>query len=140
MSSPSDSPSSASVSSPPPKSCRGHHLICELYGADGLTDRDHVGAALRRAARQCRATVLDTRLHPFADTGGLTGVVLLAESHVTIHTWPEHDYAAVDLFMCGDCDPTDGLPVLEEAFAPDVMQHTTVERGRPSGPSSAVDV
>jgi S-adenosylmethionine decarboxylase len=116
---------------PPPPSCRGRHLICELYGAQRLHDREHVGRTLRRAAEACGATVLETRLHPFDDHGGITGVVLLAESHVTIHTWPEHAYAAVDLFMCGDCDPADGVPVLEDAFKPDTTQRATFDRGRP---------
>lgn len=127
---PESSSSAASITAP--STCQGHHLICELYGAERLTDREHVGTALRRVARQCGATVLDTRLHPFADSGGITGVVLLAESHITIHTWPEHDYAAVDVFLCGDCDPTDGLPALKEAFAPDTVQQDTLERGRKS--------
>jgi S-adenosylmethionine decarboxylase len=125
---------SASPESPPdaaPASCQGRHLICELYGASRLDDSEHVADVLRRAARACGATVLDTRLHPFQEHGGVTGVVLLAESHVTIHTWPEHAYAAVDLFMCGDCDPAAGIPVLKEAFAPDTVHRATFERGRP---------
>lgn len=114
---------------PAPASCRGSHLICELSGASRLTDQAHIADILKRAARACGATVLDTRLHPFEENGGVAGVVLLAESHVTIHTWPEHDYAAVDVFMCGDCDPADSLPVLKEAFAPEAMEHRTLERG-----------
>lgn len=112
-----------------PDSCRGRHLICELYGATQLDDIDHVTDVLCRAARRCGATVLDTRLHPFDENMGVTGVVLLAESHITIHTWPEHDYAAVDLFMCGECDPNDGVPVLEDGFQPDTVQQAMVERG-----------
>jgi S-adenosylmethionine decarboxylase len=96
-----------------------------------------VGQALRRAARACGATILETRLHPFEDHGGVTGVVLLAESHVTIHTWPEHGYAAVDLFICGDGTPEDGLPALEEAFRPDRLERAVVERGRPPTPDGA---
>jgi len=120
-----------SNSTPAPPTCQGRHLICELYGASRLNDVEHVAEALRGAARACGATILETRLHPFKENGGVTGVVLLAESHVTIHTWPEHDYAAVDLFMCGDCDPADGVPALEEAFAPDIVQQATFERGQP---------
>ena len=126
---------SEAASTAAPSTCRGHHLICELYGASRLDDEDHVADALRRTARACGATVLDSRLHPFEENGGVTGVVLLAESHITIHTWPEHDYAAVDLFLCGDCDPADGIPVLEEAFAPTTVQQATFERGRPTSSS-----
>jgi S-adenosylmethionine decarboxylase len=104
-------------------------LIGELYGAEGLADVDHVAASLEAAAEACGATILDTRLHPFDEHGGVTGVVLLAESHITIHTWPEHAYAAVDVFLCGDCDPADSLPILEETFRPDRMTTQTIERG-----------
>lgn len=127
---------SDSSSTPAPDSCRGRHLICELYGATGLDDVEHVTQILRRAAHECGATILETSLHPFEENGGVAGVVLLAESHISIHTWPEHDYAAVDVFMCGDCDPDDSLPVLEEAFAPDTLQQATFERGRPPTTSS----
>lgn len=115
-----------------PESCRGRHLICELYGATHLDDVEHVTEVLHRAAHRCDATILDTRLHPFDENNGVTGVVLLAESHITIHTWPEHQYAAVDIFMCGECDPKNGIPVLKEAFSPDTVQQATFERGRAS--------
>ncbi len=62
----------------------------------------------------------------------MTGVVLLAESHVTIHTWPEHDYAAVDVFLCGDCPPEEAVPILEDAFSPETVQQATFERGGPT--------
>lgn len=126
-------PSSSSPSTPAsaPASCQGRHLVCELYGARRLNDVDHLTEVLRRTARACGATVLEAHLHPFEENEGVTGVLLLAESHISIHTWPEHSYAAVDLFMCGDCDPRDGLSVLEETLAPDTMQHATFERGRP---------
>jgi S-adenosylmethionine decarboxylase len=117
------------ASTPAPPTTRGLHLIGELYGAEGLADVDHVAASLEAAAEACGATILDTRLHPFEEHGGVTGVVLLAESHITIHTWPEHAYAAVDVFLCGDCDPSDSLPILEEAFRPDRITTQTIERG-----------
>lgn len=131
MPSPASPPSSPPASAP--ESCRGRHLICELYGASGLDDVEYVTDVLTRAARACGATILGTRLHPFAENRGVTGVVLLAESHITIHTWPEHDYAAVDVFMCGDCDPEDSIPVLDDAFAPDTLQQATFNRGHPAG-------
>lgn len=127
----SGSPSSSAASAP--ESCRGQHLICELYGASGLGDVEHVTDVLTRTARACGATILETRLHPFDENAGVTGVILLAESHITIHTWPEHGYAAVDLFLCGDCDPADGVPVLDEGFAPGTVQQTTIERGGAGG-------
>lgn len=115
----------------PPATCRGLHLLVELWQAARLDDVEHVERALRAAAEACGATVLDVRLHHFGVGGGVTGVALLAESHLSIHTWPEHAYAAVDLFVCGACDPRPGVPPLLEAFAP--ARHATrlVERGVP---------
>lgn len=115
--------------SPPPATCEGVHLICELYGAQYLTDIDHVTDALQKAARACGASLLATRIHPFQENGGIAGVVLLAESHITIHTWPEHQYAAVDVFMCGTCDPHNSLPVLQHAFKPQRLEHQSLVRG-----------
>lgn len=128
---PTSAPRSESSAAPAPPSCQGTHLICELYEVSSrLTDEEYVADALEAAARACGATHLETRLHPFEENGGVTGAVLLAESHITIHTWPEHSYAAVDVFLCGDCDPEAALPVLEEAFGPETMEHRVMERGR----------
>jgi S-adenosylmethionine decarboxylase len=117
--------------------CEGTHLICELYGAQSLTDAEHIAEAVRAAAEACGATVLTVQMHPFQENGGVAGVALLAESHITIHTWPEHAYAAVDVFMCGTCDPHDSLPVLEAAFQPSDLQHRALSRGTSPPASTA---
>ncbi|WP_425229558.1 adenosylmethionine decarboxylase [Sphingomonas sp.] len=79
----------------------GTHLLADLTGCTGLDDGDRVEAALREAVAAAQATLLDVRLHHFGEGHGVTGVALLAESHISIHTWPEHGYAAVDIFLCG---------------------------------------
>jgi len=79
----------------------GLHLIADIAGAQGLDDCARIETALRDAATAARVTVLDVRLHHFGEGHGVTGVVLLAESHISIHTWPEHGLAAVDIFVCG---------------------------------------
>ena len=61
--------------------------------------------------------------------GGVSGVVVLAESHISIHTWPERDFAAVDIFMCGACDPHHSIPVLQAAFKPSRVSLDEQRRG-----------
>ncbi len=107
----------------------GVHLIVELWHGRRLADLAHVRESLRRAAIATGATVLRSEFHDFGSGYGVTGVVLLAESHISIHTWPEHDYAALDLFMCGTADPYKALPILAEAFETVEMQLVEHKRG-----------
>ena len=104
----------------------GHHLIIDLWQADRLDDMAHVEDTLRRATQAAAATLLKIDLHRFTDTGGISGVAIIAESHISIHTWPERAYAAVDVFMCGDAKPHATIPVFREAFRPeriDLVEH-----------------
>ena len=107
----------------------GGHLLLDLWGASNLTDPAAVEAALTEAAVAAGATVLHAHLHQFGDGGGVSGVVMLAESHISIHTWPERDFAAVDIFMCGACDPYRSVPVLKAAFRPANIQLSEHRRG-----------
>jgi len=107
----------------------GQHVIAEFYGADALFDAAAAEPILREAAGASGAVVLDVNLHDFGDREGFTGVALLAESHISIHTWPEHGYAAIDIFMCGDCDTSKGLDVLRTFFAPTSESVTVLKRG-----------
>ena len=86
----------------------GMHLLVDLWGATNLNDPAHIDAALREAAEAAGATILHGHFHHFSPNGGVSGVLVLAESHISIHTWPERDFAAVDIFMCGACDPRRG--------------------------------
>jgi S-adenosylmethionine decarboxylase len=96
--------------------CAGVHLIVDLHGADRLDDIEHIEATLRRCVTAARATLLHIHLHHF-QPNGVSGVAVLAESHISIHTWPEAGYAALDVFMCGSADPDACIPVLREAFS-----------------------
>ena len=79
----------------------GTHLLVDLWGASNLCDPEQIDRALREAALAAGATILHSHFHHFSPNGGVSGVVVLAESHISIHTWPERDFAAVDIFMCG---------------------------------------
>jgi S-adenosylmethionine decarboxylase len=95
--------------------CAGVHLIVDLYEAEHLNDIDHIEATLRHCVEAARATLLHIHLHHF-QPNGVSGVAVLAESHISIHTWPEAGYAALDVFMCGSANPDACVPVLREAF------------------------
>ena len=107
---------------------QGLHLIVELRGGRGLDDMARIERALREGAQAARAQVLHVHLHRFSPQG-VTGVALLAESHITVHTWPEHGYGAFDVFMCGACDPWAVVEVLKQAFGTDQIEVRPLTRG-----------
>ena len=96
----------------------GSHLIIDLWDAEGLDDRDRIEQALIDAVHEAGATLLHIHLHTFSDGGGISGVAVLAESHISVHTWPEKSYAAFDVFMCGDAEPRKAMNVFKRAFNP----------------------
>jgi S-adenosylmethionine decarboxylase len=99
--------------------CAGTHLIIDLFGAKRLDDLKHIKETLKRCVDVAGATLLHIHLHHFTPNGGVSGVAVLAESHISIHSWPEADYAALDVFMCGDADPHATIEVLNAAFKPE---------------------
>ena len=107
----------------------GTHLIIDFWGASRLDDLDHIESALKDAVFASGATLLHIHLHHFTPNGGVSGVAVLAESHISIHTWPERGYAALDIFMCGGARPHDAIPVLRRAFEPDLVQIGDHRRG-----------
>ena len=110
--------------------CAGAHLIIDLYDAERLDDLDHVEATLRRAVDAANATLLHIHLHHFEPNGGISGVAVLAESHISIHTWPEAGFAALDVFMCGKADPDACIPVFREQFKPKKIAVKDLLRGQ----------
>ncbi|MDX2259932.1 MAG: adenosylmethionine decarboxylase [Hyphomicrobiaceae bacterium] len=95
----------------------GTHLIIDLFGARRLDDIKHIERTLKRCVEVAGATLLHIHLHHFTPNGGVSGVAVLSESHISIHSWPEADYAALDVFMCGEARPHLAIEVLREAFA-----------------------
>jgi S-adenosylmethionine decarboxylase len=107
----------------------GSHVLVDFWGASNLSEPELIEMALREAADACGATVLHAHVHQFSSNGGVSGVAVLAESHISIHTWPELDFAAFDIFMCGNCVPERALPVLRRVFRPDREQVEEHKRG-----------
>jgi S-adenosylmethionine decarboxylase len=105
----------------------GIHILADLYGveASALRDSAALESLLCRVARDAGAHVLSSHFHRFGESGGITGVVLLAESHISIHTWPEFGLAAADIFMCGATDAERALAILTEDLSP---THRHIER------------
>lgn len=107
----------------------GRHLLIDLWGATHLTSEADIRRILEDAVQACHATLLSIDLHTFSPTNGISGVAVLGESHMSIHTWPEHAYAAIDVFMCGSLDPRKAIPVLKAGFCPKQIQVMEVKRG-----------
>ncbi|HEY4517570.1 MAG TPA: adenosylmethionine decarboxylase [Candidatus Paceibacterota bacterium] len=107
----------------------GTHLLIDFWNATRLDDPDYIEKALRKAVLAAGATLLHIHLHHFTPNGGVSGVVVLAESHITLHTWPERGFAAFDVFMCGSCDPYKSLPALRNAFKPEKVRVKEEKRG-----------
>lgn len=108
----------------------GHHLLAEFTGCDApaLADLAGVTAAMLRAVEASGATVVTHSFHHFSPHG-VSGAVIIAESHLAIHTWPEHGFAAVDFFSCGPVDMDRGLALLKTAFGATSETRLELERG-----------
>lgn len=94
----------------------GSHLILDVWGGKNLDNLQIVEQAMRDAVEVSGATLLHIHLHHFTPNGGISGVAVLAESHISIHSWPERGYAALDVFMCGEATPHKAIKVFKDAF------------------------
>ncbi len=107
----------------------GKHIIFDFFGAQRLDDLQLMEDVMREAVHQAGATLLHIHLHHFTENNGISGVAVLAESHISVHTWPERGYAAFDVFMCGFTQPEKTIPILQEAFKPLSVKVTKHLRG-----------
>jgi S-adenosylmethionine decarboxylase len=109
----------------------GTHLLADLYGIEAnlLMHANAIDTLLRAAASAAGARILHSQFHTFGEALGVTGVVLLAESHISIHSWPEYGFAAADIFMCGEAEPQFALDVIEQALRPQSRVVQTIARG-----------
>lgn len=113
----------------------GKHLLVELYGCNPelLKKVNAVREILVTAAKACKATVVDLAFHEFKPFG-VSGVVVIAESHLSIHTWPEYQYAAVDIFTCGNTiEPEQAVRHIADSFDCPHPSVVEVKRGFISG-------
>ncbi len=110
----------------------GRHLIAEYYDCSAaIVDAvEAVARHLRAAAEAVGATIVNEAFHRYAPQG-VSGTILIAESHLSVHTWPEVGYVAVDIFTCGGLDPRLGFPVLEERFEAQAVRMQEILRGLP---------
>ncbi|HHT85640.1 MAG: adenosylmethionine decarboxylase [Bacillota bacterium] len=109
----------------------GRHVLAEVYGCgfDILNDLDRIREILVSAALSAGAEVLETTFHRFSPQG-ISGVVVISESHLAIHTWPELGYAAIDVFTCGShVDPWVAMEAIIEEFGATSVTATEVKRG-----------
>lgn len=109
----------------------GHHILAEFYGCcpNVLNNVGLIEQYMNEAAIKCGATVVATKFHMF-NPYGVSGVVIISESHLTIHTWPELGYAAVDLFTCGDtCKPEIAYEYLMKELQAESGSFSELKRG-----------
>ncbi|MFZ0390598.1 MAG: adenosylmethionine decarboxylase [Calditrichia bacterium] len=109
----------------------GRHILAEFFDCDkeALNDVQRVENYMKRAAIECGATIVNSVFHTF-NPHGVSGVVVIAESHLAIHTWPEYGYAAVDVFTCGETvDPWVATEALKEYFRSGAIKTVEVNRG-----------
>lgn len=106
----------------------GTHLIIEVVGGEGLDDEERIRQAFRDCVETCGATLLHIHTHRFSPQG-VSGVAVLAESHISVHTWPEIGYGAFDVFMCGDAEPWKAVEVLRRTFSADEVRVRELLRG-----------
>ena len=109
----------------------GRHVLAELTGCPAVFLNDPAGLekCFRRCAEEGGATLVSSHFHHFSPQG-VSGVVVIAESHITVHTWPEHGYAAVDVFTCGQPEIAEAVMNLIIALlCAEAVHRTSFERG-----------
>lgn len=107
----------------------GIHLIAEFWGGKIIEDAKKIKDILLKTAKVSHNTLLSVKIHKFSPQG-ITGFILLAESHIAIHTWPEMNYVAIDIFSCGTKgEPRKGLKYLKKVFQPKKVQVREIKRG-----------
>ena len=116
----------------------GQHILLELYNCnkDILNDKNMIQTHMEQAAEKSNATIVNSVFHRF-NPHGVSGVVVIAESHMAIHTWPEYNYAAVDLFTCGSSvNPWKAFEFLKKSLEAEQFETKEIKRGLPDTENS----
>ncbi len=110
----------------------GKQVLAEFYGCctETINSKDIIRASMIEAAKAARATIVADLFHEF-NPHGISGVVVIAESHIAIHSWPEHHCASVDIFTCSeDMDPHAAVDYLKTVFKAQRVEVKTIARGQ----------
>ena len=114
---------------PHEKGYSGIHLLIDLTTDAQLTNENNISETIRRSVDAIGATLIQIISYKFSDMGGVTALGILAESHIGLHTWPESRYVSIDIFTCGDLDPSKALPIIIEIYLPSSIEVKTIRRG-----------
>lgn len=108
----------------------GRHVIAELWGCnfEKINDIEFIERTFVDAALKSGAEVREVAFHKFAPHG-VSGVVIISESHLTIHSFPEHGYASIDVYTCGDLDPSIAADYIAEALGAEIRENIEIPRG-----------
>ena len=107
----------------------GSHIIIDLWNTRFDNKINTLKKIIKKAVLIANATMLHIHLHRFGKEEGISGVAILAESHISVHTWPERDYIAFDIFMCGDTKPEEAAQYLIDTLKPKQNKITDLKRG-----------
>jgi len=94
----------------------GRHAIVDVSAVDRRLENTEITMLLADMAEACGATLLRTETHEFGEGHGLTAIAVLAESHISVHEWPEHRFVAFDIFVCGSADPEPAVDIIRSRF------------------------
>ncbi len=107
----------------------GHHYLIDMWNVNIRDNIKYINDLLFRASEAANATVLHQHAHHFGHNMGISAIAVLAESHISVHTWPERNYIAFDIFMCGNTDPDLSLNLLKTELKPSRIKVKKIKRG-----------
>lgn len=111
------------------KTYAGEHFLIDLFGVKELDCIKKMEKVFREAVQAAGANLLHIHMHHFGPGAGVSGVAVLSESHISVHTWPERGYAAFDIFMCGQSQPELAVSVIKLAFPAEEIEVRRYYRG-----------